>query len=340
MSTQPVTLDPISRLSRDIKSALVSLSEQEARYLVDAYYTIQSYRIQSANQVRALSKSDEPHEILNWLEDNNQSLENQIKRALDAWTDTRPLGRWAKSVTGIGPVIAAGLLAHIDIKQAPTVGHIWRFAGLDPTSTWEKSTKRPWNASLKVICWKMGESFVKVSGNPKDIYGQTYLSRKRYEAERNEAQEFAGQAVDALAKKKIGKDTDAYKWYSGTIDPRLAGWWRLQGYEVSKTPTVKEVEAAQLLAVVDQLPAKAEELIALFTAAPAFLTSLKGKPMLPPGHLHARAKRYAVKLFLSHYHDVAYRLEFKVPPPKPYPIAHLGHVDFIAPSACAGLAVA
>ena len=37
---------------------------------------------------------------------------------------------------GIGPVIAAGLLANIDIKQAPTVGHIWRFAGLDPTNKW------------------------------------------------------------------------------------------------------------------------------------------------------------------------------------------------------------
>lgn len=336
MSTNPVlTLDPISRLSRDIKSALVSLSEQEARYLVDAYYTIQSYRIQAANQVRALNKSDEPHEVLTWLEDNNQSLENQIKRALDAWTETRPLGRWAKSVTGIGPVIAAGLLAHIDIKQAPTYGHIWRFAGLDPTTVWEKSTKRPWNASLKVICWKAGESFVKVSSNAKDVYGQVYASRKLQEVRGNEELRYSDQAVNILATKKIGKDTDAFKWYSGAIDPRVAAWWRAVGFEPSKTPTIKQIEAALSQ---KELQKNDKEMTALCARGNQQLLSvLKGAPMLPPGHLHARAKRYAVKLFLSHYHDVAYRLHYGTAPPKPYPIAHLNHAHYLPPPPCVDL---
>lgn len=56
------------------------------------------------------------------------------------------------SIHGIGPVISAGLLAHIDIHRAVTVGHIWRFAGLDPSVKWLKKTKRPWNAGLKVLC--------------------------------------------------------------------------------------------------------------------------------------------------------------------------------------------
>lgn len=272
------TLDPISRLSRDIKSALVSLSEQEARYLVDAYYTMQGYRIQASNQVRALNESKEPHEVLLWLEANNELLENQIRRALDAWTETRPLGRWAKSITGIGPVIAAGLLAHIDITRAPTAGHIWRFAGLDPTTKWAKSTKRPWNANLKTLCWKIGESFVKVSGNPNDVYGKIYLERKAVEVEKNARKEFADQAAAQLAAKRIDKATEAYKSYE-------------QG-------------------------------------------------LLPPGHLHARAKRYAVKLFLSHYHEVAYKEHFGQPPPKPYPIEHLGHEDKIEPPRLAGKAAA
>ena len=41
---------------------------------------------------------------------------------------------------------------------------------------------------------------------------------------------------------------------------------------------------------------------------------------LPPAHIHARAKRYAVKLFLSHLHEVWFKHEFKVAPPLPYPI--------------------
>jgi hypothetical protein len=44
------------------------------------------------------------------------------------------------------------LLARIDIVKAPTAGHIWRYAGLDPTVRWNKGEKRPWNAGLKVLC--------------------------------------------------------------------------------------------------------------------------------------------------------------------------------------------
>ena len=38
-----------------------------------------------------------------------------------------------------------------------------------------------------------------------------------------------------------------------------------------------------------------------------------------------RAKRYAVKLFLSHWFEEAYRTHYGTEPPKPYPIARLGH---------------
>lgn len=50
---------------------------------------------------------------------------------------------------------------------------------------------------------------------------------------------------------------------------------------------------------------------------------------LPPAHIHARARRYAVKLFLAHYFEEAYTRHFKHEPPLPYPIAHLGHAHLI-----------
>jgi len=118
------------------------------------------------------------------------------------------------SIVGIGPVLAAGLLAHIDIEKAPTAGHIWSFAGLNPNTTWGKGEKRPWNAKLKVLCWKIGQSFVKVSNRENDVYGHIYKERKELEMGRNEAGEYAEQAKNKLATTKIGKDTEAYKWYS------------------------------------------------------------------------------------------------------------------------------
>lgn len=55
------------------------------------------------------------------------------------------------------------------------------------------------------------------------------------------------------------------------------------------------------------------------------------KGQLPPGHLHARAMRYTAKLFLSHYHHVAYEIKYGTPPPKPFAIAILGHGHYIPP---------
>ncbi len=184
---QPPQVDELARLTKDIKEATRTLERREARYLVDTYYQLQDYRISSSNQIRSMGKDGEPHLTLDFFSSQMATLERQVRSVLDTWTNTDQLGVWAKSITGIGPVIAAGMLAHIDIEKAPTVGHIWRYAGLDPTQTWNKGEKRPWNASLKVICWKAGESFVKVSNNEKDIYGHFYAQRKDFEIERNDA---------------------------------------------------------------------------------------------------------------------------------------------------------
>lgn len=244
----------------------------DLRFLVDQYYAIQDYRIQANNQQRISSIDGAPGRLnlaVEELAKNMRLVENRIKRVLDDYTDDEPtgMGAWAKSQVGIGPVIAAGLLAHIDITKAPTVGHIWRFAGLDPTTTWGKKEKRPWNARLKVLCWKMGESFVKISGKPDGFYGHVYLERKARELAKNDAGEFAAQAVAALESRRFVRDTSAKRTY-----------------EMHK---------------------------------------------LPPAHIHARAKRYAVKLFLAHFHDEWYRRHFGTEPPLPYPIAHMGHVHII-----------
>jgi len=50
---------------------------------------------------------------------------------------------------------------------------------------------------------------------------------------------------------------------------------------------------------------------------------------LPLSHIHERSKRYAVKLFLAHYFEVAYRIHHGEDPPNPYAIEYLGHVHRI-----------
>ncbi|WP_348701051.1 hypothetical protein, partial [uncultured Limnobacter sp.] len=137
-------LKPKLSLAKDLLESSKSMTVDQARFLVDTYYQIQDARIRAAAQVRSLVSSEEPHSLLDWVGDVNFELENKIKRTLEIYAKHNPVGQWSLSITGIGPVIAAGLLAHIDITKAPTVGHIWRYAGQDPTCTWEKGQKRPW----------------------------------------------------------------------------------------------------------------------------------------------------------------------------------------------------
>jgi Transposase IS116/IS110/IS902 family len=314
MSTQDDTPD-LERLNRDIRMATATLERREARYLVDTYYQMQDYRISTSNQGRSMGRDAEPHLTLDFFQSQMKTLERQVHSVLDTWTTMDPLGTWAKSITGIGPVIAAGLLAHIDIEKAPTVGHIWRYAGLDPTVEWGKGEKRPWNASLKVICWKAGESFVKVSNNQNDIYGKFYVQRKEYEIERNEAVYEVGSGLVKGAMSDPNKGAyiirddemvSAYliegKWYCGGNAKAAYGVLR-------RKKIGKDTDAIKSYSV--------------------------GK--LPPAHIHARAKRWATKLFLAHYWETGYRLHFGTEPPLPYPIQHLNHVHRIpAPNPIGG----
>lgn len=256
-----------SRLTRDLKKASMSLKDDQARYLVDLYYSLQKLRIRAAAQVR--SAEDEPNMLIGWTKDMYSQLEEDVKNALGVYAKSKTPGAWALSVMGIGPVIAAGLLAHIDITMTPTAGSLWRYAGYDPTVRWEKKTKRPWNARLKRLGWLIGQSFVKSSNREGSFYGPYYKERKLWEMERNQEKAYAAQAERVLQEKRIGIETEAHKWYS--------------------------------------------------------------MGMLPPAHIQARAERYAVKMFLSHYHCVLYNDHFKVSAPTPYVVQFLGHTHIVMP---------
>ena len=291
-------IPPLERLRRDLRAAAEKLSDAEVRYLVDLYYQMQSVRIGTGNQISSMSKHDEPVAVIGWANDNMRTIEDEIKTALDIYTDNDPtgMGSWAKAHHGIGPCIAAGLLAHIDISKVKTVGGIWRFAGLDPTSKWEPHTKRPWNAALKTLCFKLGESFVKFQD--KSGYGKLFVKRKAEEWARNLKGEFSEQAKARSA--QVGKGTQAYKWYAGKLSPGIVRNLLDQGlteklYMIGATNVGDEA------------------------------------PMLPPAHIHARARRWTVKIFLYFWFAEAYYRQWHREPPLPYVIDQLKHTDLIWP---------
>jgi hypothetical protein len=294
-SGSTVEAESVQRMSRDLATAMKTMSDEEARFAVDAYYMMQDDRKRASNQFRALGEDAEPNSLLGYLAEQSTTLENQVKRALDKYTEAHPMGKWMREVHGVGPVISAGLLAHIDIMKADTVGHIWRFAGLDPTSKWEKGQKRPFNAALKVLCWKAGQSFMKFSNDDKCYYGKIYRDKKRIEWERN----LDGKLSDQV--KEVAKSTDAWAWYNGCYDP------------------------AEIKPLLDAGMLQPDKLAKIKHEAGRCVK------MLPPAHIDARARRYAVKIFLYDLFAAWYRTAGRGTPPKPWIIEHGGHAHLVVP---------
>ncbi|MCP4540279.1 MAG: IS110 family transposase [Chloroflexi bacterium] len=288
------------KLSRDLKRAAQNLSRRNARYFIDQYYLIQDKRIRAASQVRECKAAGEPCELVDWMYDANRRLEAAAQVALREYVKQYKVGNWLLAQYGIGPVIAAAALAHLEIEGRPTVGAFWRFAGLDPTSVWKKKTKRPWNAQLKsIMAFKMGESFVKFHGREKCYYGHLWKKHKDKLWLQNMQGAFSKAATADVTSEKYDKKTQAIKWVRGDYSIEAVQAW----LEVGKSEKPPEVNGS-------------------------------GVPMLPPAQIHARARRWTVKLFMSHLHEVMHWDWYGEAPPHPYIFEHPGgdkHVHLLAP---------
>ena len=228
----------LPELVRPDVAEVAQYTRNEAMMLVGMYYGIQKLRVGASNKASAHKREvddlSDPALILA-MKGELRKLEKWEARALQTYAEAQPLGRWAMSQTGVGPVICAGLLAHIDVTRSNSVAGVWRFAGLDPDMVWEKGQKRPYNAALKTICWKLGESFKKAPGHTRkdkktgrkvvmrdySLYERLYRDRKKLEVRNNNKGLLAGQAAQKLASaaaKKARLSPEQKKtWQSGKL---------------------------------------------------------------------------------------------------------------------------
>ena len=276
-------------------------SREEVKSLLSLYYQIQDFRIGAGNRQFQLDKQDEDDtdnkvkaaKNISFAYTNSglKDIEDTIAEWLTDYVKRDPVGKWLLTVKGIGGVLAAGFLAYIDISKCQTAGAIWRYAGIEGhKAPRKKGVKIDYNPAFKVLCWKAGEQFVKVSGYKKDpktkevlldkngnpiyriedaLYGHLYREKLAELITKNENGEFKEFAQVILSEKNFTKETDTKKTYE------------------------------------------------------------EGK--LPMAHLMAMAKRYAVKIFLSHLFTLWYEHANGKPAPRPFAEVHLGHVHMIEP---------
>lgn len=215
MKRAPVDIPPISK---EVVLQAGKLTNPEARFLVSQYYDMQNMRKRADMQIRHLGDKVLPT-LLQYTADSAAMIEAQLVKGLKNFAESDPVGLWMLAQDGVGPVIAAGMLAHLDIEKAPTAGHFWSFAGLDPTRKWEKGQKRPWNADMKQLCYHLGECAKRISWKEDAFYGRFYLERKKLIEERNATGGYAERAKTFFTKSAEWKKVlEESKLPAGNLD--------------------------------------------------------------------------------------------------------------------------
>lgn len=317
----------LKRLRADLKTAAATLSEAEARYLVDLYYQQQENRKRSHNQVRS---TDEPNALVAWLAEEHKAIETTIKMAMDAYTDNHLPARWMKSLTGVGPVLAAGFFATIDITKAKTAGSVWRFAGLDPSRDWMK--EKDIGAAILIALGKpkRGEKLgmadvTKVcaltKSTPATVYRDATTDAKtganKPLTRVSLAKALARRPWNARLKVLSWKFSDCQKKFQNNPKSYYGPL-----YAEYKANLVEKNERGEFAETAKQ---KMQE---VGKSTDAYKHFAQGK--LSPGLLDNRALRWTSKLFLSHLHTVMWVTHYGTQPVKPYAVAHLGHAHEIA----------
>lgn len=412
-------VEGLATISKEVKQSAMNVTRDEARFLVDTYYQVQKMRIVSDNQIRAIVQSaDDQDEViplaLSWVSKNMRNQEEQTKKMLNAYTNSTPVGRWAKATKGVGPVLAAACLSYFNIDKVDHYNQFWSYAGLnDYNNPWLGKTE-----SAKIV----NDLYKSLEDRDKEILSILGLAKKDEKQFKIDFTTCDGDPywgadqIPGLVRSKYpeyydiivnfgeGLDDDAVadffirqfvsstavtntvivelmkrvkrtrkvivKGLNNMLNSRRKkkdlpdGTWNkadLTGY-LAKPPY--NLQAKQLVYLLGEsfvkvsnrgslygrvyAERKAEETVNNANGVYADLAKealakknfgkttesykayIEGR--LPAAQIHARAKRHAVQLFLSHLYEAMYMDYHKKPVEHEiYPIAYLGHTDYIGP---------
>lgn len=309
-----------AKLSTDLRRSARDLPRRNARYLVDTYYQVQKFRVRTGNQRFAADRLGESGELLSWTQDRFHHLEKQLASCLNEFSKAYRVGNWMQSLCGVGPVISAGLLAQIDIRKAPTVGHIWRFAGLDPSLEWLGTDKAKQLVNAEANGEMTEEAFRSICGkvnrHPENV-------RALIEGTMTKASVAA-----AIAKRPYS--TPLKTLCVGKLGPCFV---KVQGrksdfygalYKEHKNREIEMNERGDFAETAAQILQQKN----FGKQTEAYKAYSEGR--LPAGHIDRRAIRWVVKLFLSHLHQVMFEDFHGEKGPRPYCFDHLpNHTHFI-----------
>ena len=285
------------------------------RFLIDAYYDIQQCRIADLLRVKGLKRvhgidQERVRELHERTDEKLFEIEKGIYKEIKSELRQSDIWReWLSGIKGVGPALGGGIIAWIaDPARYKYTANLWSDCGLavrDGKAVRRvKCEKLHHNPKLKVMCFKLGDMFVRVGGYYREVYS-TYRGHydRKYVGTFGKCSTVHNYTVDALQKLNI---VDPQAEFKDGLPKELSEnkefmeFWA--GVVSGKTLIRPTGEAGVLeLACTD-------------------------------GHRFMMAKRATVKLFLSHLLEVWKKLQ-NLPHERPFAIAMMGHDanSYIAP---------
>ncbi len=254
--------------------------------------------------------------MMDFIRKQARRASEQITVALDYWTDEYVPTRWAKTVYGVGTLTAARLRAYVRVDKIDHVSQLWSYAGYTP----EK--RRP-NRGLVRELIKESKALYGMPPSPTDKHIRLVARGvgKGYEALRNRTLLY-GKGIATW--ESLESAARVYP-YNANLRAALLGFsksiffhsrkpecfygqlfrWKLMR-EFKKNKEGKLRDAAE----------RAYRRWRWKDTTVSYRKYLVGE--LSRHHIYSRCLRWTVKVFLSHYFDVAYYHEYKRLPKRPY----------------------
>jgi transposase len=212
-----------------------TMQDSTLRALVDLRdKQIQKARIQFGNRLGAIERQDDnttdrqQQIVERWLNRFSQ-LESELDQDIEAAAGEYRIYPYVTEIRGIGPLLAAKLIAMIDIERASTPSALWKYAGYAVDQNGErdrlhKGEKSPYNTRLKTTCYLIGTSMLRCNSPYRRVYD---AAKERYQATRpdwNKAR------IDMASRRKMIKVFLVHLWLV---------WRELEGLP-TRTPYVQE----------------------------------------------------------------------------------------------------
>jgi hypothetical protein len=169
----------------NVEDEKIPMHDSPLRALVDARQSIQRDRIRFGNRISAIERGDDVVEqstlsILKGWSERFAELEKEADEHIRIISSDYPIINKMTQVKGVGKLLAARLVASVDISKDDTVSSLWRYCGFATqdgrSERMKKGEKLHYNRSLKPVCYLIALSFLK----SKSPYSSIYYEAKEY----------------------------------------------------------------------------------------------------------------------------------------------------------------